>query len=136
VEAYVLPGKIASLSGNIVTTPPAWDIILDFQEQRRKVALWEGRARRPDTDDAEDAVEFSLTLYPDQISLNVPASTPGRAFIAELTAILGPPRLEPTVKCSCSWGQGVMGAMLIVLWDLPTETSLQKLAELRHFLGN
>jgi hypothetical protein len=115
--------------------PPTWNIILDFQEQRRKVALWEGRASRQGTDDAADAVEFSLTLYPDQISLNVPASTPGRAFISDLMAILGPPRLEPTVKCSCSWGDGVMGAMLIVLWDLPPESSSPKLAELRTFLG-
>ena len=66
-------------------------------------------------------MEFSLTLYRDQASLNVPASTQGREFIARLTAILGPPVLEPTIKCSCSWGDGVMGAMLIVLWNLPAD---------------
>jgi hypothetical protein len=98
--------------------PQDWHIAIDNQEHRRKVAIVEGRARRDEPAAADDEVEFSLTFYSDQISLNVPASTRGREFIGRLTAILGPPRLEPTIKCSCSWGQGVMGAMLLVLWDL------------------
>jgi hypothetical protein len=81
-------------------------------------------------------VEFSLTLYANQLSLNIPASTPGREFIARLTAIQGPPRLEPTVKCSCSWGEGVMGAMLIVLWDLPPDLATPRLRDLQTFLGH
>ena len=80
-----------------------WHIAIDNQEQRRKVAMVEGRARR---DDHDDEVEFSLTLYRDQASLNVPASTQGREFIDRLTAILGPPKLPATVKCSCSWEMG------------------------------
>lgn len=111
-----------------------WHIAIDNQEQRRKVAMVEGRARRDDHSGDDDEVEFSLILYSDQVSLNVPASTQGREFIARLTEILGPPRLEPTIKCSCSWGHGVMGAMLIVLWDLPTEPA-SKLQALHAFLG-
>jgi hypothetical protein len=113
-----------------------WQIQLDTQERRRKVAFIEGRARLAGQDpEAAEEAEFSLTLYADQISLNVPAHTLGRQFIARLTEILGPPRLEPTVKCSCSWGQGVMGAMLIVLWDLPADSS-SRLAELHAFLAS
>ena len=66
-----------------------WHIAIDNQEQRRKVAMVEGRARRDDHAEADDEVEFSLTLYRDQASLNVPASTQGREFIARLTEILG-----------------------------------------------
>jgi hypothetical protein len=110
-----------------------WHIAIDNQEQRRKVAMVEGRARRDDF--PGDEVEFSLTLYRDQVSLNVPASTQGREFIARLTAILGPPKLPPTVKCSCSWGDGVMGAMLIVLWDLPADPASSVLPNLHAFLG-
>ena len=110
-----------------------WRIAIDNQEQRRKVAMVEGRARREDH--ADDEVEFSLTLYRDQASLNVPASTQGREFIARLTEILGPPVLSPTIKCSCSWGDGVMGAMLIVLWDLPTDPTSPVLQGLHAFLG-
>jgi hypothetical protein len=110
-----------------------WEIVLDTQEQRRKVAMLEGRARQTGAP-AEDEVEFSVTIFPDQVSLNVPASTPGREFIARLTDLLGPPRLEPTIKCSCSWGQGIMGAMLIVLWDLPAHNPAP-LQDLRAFLG-
>ena len=81
-------------------------------------------------------MEFSLTLYSDQVSLNVPASTQGREFIARLTEILGPPHLAPTIKCSCSWGHGVMGAMLIVLWDLPADPAASpELQGLHAFLG-
>ena len=94
----------------------------------------EGRARR-EQPAGEDEVEFSLTLYRDQASLNVPASTQGRAFIARLTEILGAPRLEPTIKCSCSWGDGVMGAMLLVLWDLPQSPAESSLEALSVFLG-
>jgi hypothetical protein len=112
-----------------------WHIAIDTQEQRRKVAMVEGRARRDDYAPADDEVEFSLTLYRDQASLNVPASTQGRAFIARLTEILGLPRLEPTVKCSCSWGDGVMGAMLIVLWDLPADSTSPVVQNLHAFLG-
>jgi hypothetical protein len=112
-----------------------WHIAIDNQEQRRKVAIVEGRARRDDHANPEDEVEFSLTLYRDQASLNVPASTQGREFIARLTGILGPPRLAPTVKCSCSWGDGVMGAMLIVLWDLPTDPASPVVQSLQAFLG-
>ncbi len=115
---------------------PAWQILLDHQEQRRKVSTIDGRARvRSQVEDAEEA-EFSLTLFADQVSLNVPASTLGREFIARLTDILGPPKLEPTVKCSCSWGQGVMGAMLLVLWNLPPQTASQQLQALCAFLGS
>ncbi len=110
-----------------------WQIVVDAQEQRRKVALVEGRARRTGGD-PENEVEFSLTLFADQISLNVPASTLGQAFIARLTEILGTPKLPPTVKCSCSWGDGVMGAMLIVLWDLPATAAAPVLRELYAFL--
>jgi hypothetical protein len=113
---------------------PEWHIAIDNQEQRRKVAMVEGRARREDHG-GDDEVEFSLTLYRDQASLNVPASTQGREFIARLTAILGPPKLPPTVKCSCSWGDGVMGAMLIVLWDLPADPASPVVPSLHAFLG-
>ncbi len=112
-----------------------WEIVLDTQERRRKVAMLEGRARLADGAEVMEEMEFSLTLYTDQISLNVPASTPGRAFIARLVEILGIPRLEPTIKCSCSWGQGVMGAMLIVLWDLPAAGAAASLQDLYDFLG-
>ncbi len=112
-----------------------WHIAIDNQEQRRKVAMVEGRARREDHAEADGEVEFSLTLYSDQVSLNVPASTQGREFIARLTEILGPPRLTPTVKCSCSWGDGVMGAMLIVLWDLPADPASPVVQGLHAFLG-
>ncbi len=114
--------------------PQDWHVVVDNREERRKVALVEGRARGSNHA-ADDEVEFSLTLYPDQVSLNLPASTQGREFIARLVEILGPPRLEPTVKCSCSWGDGVMGAMLIVLWDLPAEPDSSTLTDLRAFLG-
>ena len=112
-----------------------WHIAIDNQEQRRKVAMVEGRARRDDHPNADDEVEFSLTLYPDQASLNVPASTPGREFIARLTEILGAPVLSPTIKCSCSWGDGVMGAMLIVLWNLPADPASPVVHSLNAFLG-
>ena len=112
-----------------------WHIAIDNQEQRRKVGMVEGRARRDDHAEADGEVEFSLTLYRDQVSLNVPASTQGREFIARLTEILGPPRLTPTVKCSCSWGDGVMGAMLIVLWDLPADPASPVVQDLHTFLG-
>jgi len=115
--------------------PPTWQITIDNQEQRRKVAMVEGRACRNDHPPGDGEVEFSLTLYRDQISLNVPASTQGRAFIASLTEILGAPRLEPTIKCSCSWGDGVMGAMLLVLWDLPQDPDSPPRQNLSTFLG-
>jgi hypothetical protein len=114
--------------------PQEWHIVLDNREERRKVAMMEGRARGGDHAADDGEVEFSLTLYRDQVSLNLPATTQGREFIARLTEILGPPVLPPTVKCSCSWGDGVMGAMLIVLWDLPAEPAA-KLMDLRTFLG-
>ena len=110
-----------------------WEIVLDTQEQRRKVAMLEGRARQAGDPEA-DEVEFSLTIFPDQVSLNVPASTAGREFIGRLEELLGPPKLPPTIKCSCSWGQGIMGAMVIVLWDLPRENAAP-LQDLRAFLG-
>ena len=94
----------------------------------------EGRARLAPGPGEPEEVEFTLTLYADQISLNIPASSPGREFIARLTQILGPPRLEPTVKCSCSWGDGVMGAMYLVLWDLSPDTATQTMQELHTFL--
>jgi hypothetical protein len=112
-----------------------WHIAIDNQEQRRKVGMVEGRARRDDHAEADGEVEFSLTLYRDQASLNVPASTQGREFIVRLTEILGPPRLAPTVKCSCSWGDGVMGAMLLVLWDLPADLASPVVQSLHTFLG-
>ena len=112
-----------------------WHIAIDNQEQRRKVAMVEGRARRDDHA-GDDEVEFSLTLYRDQASLNVPASTQGREFIARLTAILGPPVLDPTIKCSCSWGDGVMGAMLIVLVGPPGRPRLPRGPEPARLPGN
>ena len=57
-----------------------WQIILDHQEQRRKVATMDGRARAAGAPEDADDVEFSLTLFADQVSLNVPASTLGRAI--------------------------------------------------------
>ena len=113
-----------------------WQIILDLQEQRRKVAIIEGQASLAGAPADTEDVPFSLTLYSDQISLNVPATTLGRVFIADLTAILGAPKLEPTVKCSCDWGKGVIGAMLIVLWDLPAQTAASLLRDLHAFLGS
>jgi len=109
-----------------------WEISIDNHESRRKVALMEGRARPAEAPEEEEA-EFSLTFYADQISLNIPASTIGRKFIQRLIEILGPPRMEPTIKCSCSWGDGVMGAMLLVLWDCSKEN--QGLQDLHAFLG-
>jgi hypothetical protein len=110
------------------------EIILDNWEQGRRVSQVEGRAR-PSAGPAEaEEVEFTLTLYADQISLNIPASPGGREFIVRLTELLGPPRLEPTVKCSCSWGDGVMGAMYLVLWDLSPEQGSRTLEDLRAFL--
>ncbi len=115
---------------------PKWQIILDRQEQRRKVAFLEGRARGAGPGGEPEEVEFSLILYADQISLNVAASTLGREWVADLTAILGPPKLPATVKCSCSWGQGVVGAMLLVLWDLPAPNAALLLRNLHAFLGS
>jgi hypothetical protein len=112
-----------------------WHIAIDNQEQRRKVAMLEGHARRDDHPADDGEVEFSLTLYRDQASLNAPASTQGREFIARLTEILGSPKLPPTVKCSCSWGDGVMGAMLLVLWDLPADPASPAIQGLGAFLG-
>jgi hypothetical protein len=113
-----------------------WEIFLDYQDRRRKASLLEGRARLADAPPQAEEVMFSLTLYPDQVSLNVPASTLAREFIADLTAILGPPKLEPTIKCSCDWGNGVMGAMLLVLWNLPAPTAAPLLLGLKAFLGS
>jgi hypothetical protein len=110
------------------------DIILDIWEKGRRVSQVEGRARpAAEAGDAED-VEFTLTLYSDQISLNIPASPGGREFIARLTEVLGAPKMEPTVKCSCSWGDGVMGAMYLVLWELSPDKAGQTLEDLRTFL--
>jgi hypothetical protein len=125
--------KSCQEAGNQV--PQTWQITIDNQEQRRKVAMVEGRASLNDQPPGYGEVEFSLTFYRDQISLNAPASTQGRAFIARLTEILGAPRLEPTVKCSCSWGDGVMGAMLLVLWDLPRDSAAATIQNLSTFLG-
>jgi hypothetical protein len=113
-----------------------WEISLDHQDHRRKASLLEGRARLIGAPADAEEVMFSLTLYSDQVSLNVPASTLAREFIADLTAILGPPKLEPTIKCSCDWGKGITGAMLIVLWDLPAETAATLLHDLHAFLGS
>ncbi len=94
------------------------------------------RARGAGPGGDSEEVEFSLILYADQISLNVAASTLGREWVAALTAILGPPKLPATVKCSCSWGQGVVGAMLLVLWDLPAPDAALLLRNLHAFLGS
>jgi hypothetical protein len=111
------------------------EILLDKWEKGRRVSQVEGRARMSPGQAKNEEVEFTLTLYSDQISLNIPASSGGREFIARLTQILGSPRLEPTVKCSCSWGDGVMGAMYLVLWDLSPETAIQNLQELHTLLA-
>lgn len=110
------------------------EILLDNWDQGRRVSQVEGRARASVGQAAAEEVEFTLTLYADQVSLNIPASAGGREFIARLTEVLGPPKLEPTVKCSCSWGDGVMGAMYLVLWDLSPEKATQTLKDLRTFL--
>ncbi|MFZ5451763.1 MAG: hypothetical protein ACOZF2_07840 [Thermodesulfobacteriota bacterium] len=110
------------------------EIVLDNWEKGRRVSQVEGRARTAAGPAAAEEAEFTLTLYADQISLNIPASAGGREFIARLTEVLGPPKLEPTVKCSCSWGDGVMGAMYLVLWDLSPEKAPQILEELHNFL--
>jgi hypothetical protein len=110
------------------------EILLDNWEKGRRVSQVEGRARPAAGQSEAEEVEFTLTLYADQISLNIPASPGGREFIARLTEILGSPRLEPTVKCSCSWGDGVMGAMYLVLWDLTPEKATQTLEDLHTFL--
>ncbi len=111
------------------------EIHLDNWEKGRRVSLVEGRARIVSGQAEAEEVEFTLTLYPDQISLNIPASSLGRELITHLTRILGSPRLEPTVKCSCSWGDGVMGAMYLMLWDLPPDAATQTLQELHTFFG-
>ena len=111
------------------------EILLDNWDQGRRVSQVEGRARASAGQAEAEEVEFTLTLYADQVSLNIPASPGGREFIARLTEVLGPPRLEPTVKCSCSWGDGVMGAMYLVLWDLSPEQATRTLEDLRTFLG-
>ena len=110
------------------------EILLDKWEKGRRVSQVEGRARMAAGQGEAEEVEFTLTLYADQISLNIPASAGGREFIAGLTQVLGPPRLEPTVKCSCSWGDGVMGAMYLVLWDLTPEKATQTMEDLHTFL--
>jgi len=110
------------------------EIILDNWEKGRRVSQVEGRARTAAGQAEDEEVEFTLTLYADQISLNIPASAGGGEFIARLTEVLGPPKLEPTVKCSCSWGDGVMGAMYLVLWDLAPETAAQTSQAMRSFL--
>jgi hypothetical protein len=110
------------------------DIVLDKWEKGRRVSQVEGRARAAAGPGEAEEVEFTLTLYADQVSLNIPASAGGREFIARLTEVLGPPKMEPTVKCSCSWGDGVMGAMYLVLWDLAPEKAAQTLEDLRTFL--
>lgn len=113
-----------------------WQIFLDYQDRRRKASLLEGRARLADAPADAEEVMFSMTLYPDQVSLNVPASTLAREFITALTAIMGQPKLEPTIKCSCDWGKGIMGAMLLVLWELPAPTAAPLLQDLHAFLGS
>jgi hypothetical protein len=110
------------------------DIVLDNWEQGRRVSQVEGRSRIAGPQGEGEETEFTLTLYPDQISLNIPASPGGREFIARITEVLGPPKMEPTVKCSCSWGDGVMGAMYLVLWDLLPDQAPQTLEALRTFL--
>jgi hypothetical protein len=110
------------------------EIFLDNWEQGRRVSQVEGRAQTVGPQGEEEETEFTLTLYSDQISLNIPASPGGREFIARLTEVLGPPKMEPTVKCSCSWGDGVMGAMYLVLWDLLPDLAAQTLEALRTFL--
>ena len=124
------------MTNRLETMPQKWEISLDHQEQGRKAALVEGRARGAAAPADAEEVPFFLTLYSDQVSLNLPASTQAREFIAELIAILGPPKLEPTVKCSCDWGKGVTGAMLIVLWDLPLPSATALLHDLHAFLGS
>jgi hypothetical protein len=111
-------------------------IQVDRWEARRRVAQVEGRALPPDAPPAAEAMQFTVTTYPDQVSVNVPATAPGRAFLSRLTEILGPPKLEPTIKCSCDWGEGIMGAMLAALWEIPQdEMGAQRVREMEAFLG-
>jgi hypothetical protein len=124
------------MTNRLKAMPQNWEIILDHQEQGRKAAHVEGRARGAAAPAGAEEVPFFLTLYSDQVSLNLPATSQGREFIAALTTILGLPKLEPTVKCSCDWGKGITGAMLIVLWDLPVQTAAALLHDLHAFLGS
>ncbi|RJR41218.1 MAG: hypothetical protein C4567_09790 [Deltaproteobacteria bacterium] len=110
------------------------EIVLDNWEQGRRVSQVEGRALTAGPQGEGEETEFTLTLYSDQISLNIPASPGGREFIAGIAKVLGPPKMEPTVKCSCSWGDGVMGAMYLVLWDLLPDQAAQTLEALRTLL--
>jgi len=110
-------------------------ILVDNWDKGRRVSQVEGRALMAAIGPAgAEELDFTLTLYSDQISLNIPATAGGREFIARLTLILGPPSMEPTVKCSCSWGDGVMGAMYLVLWDLAPASAAQTLEDLHTFL--
>ena len=110
------------------------EILIDKWEKGRRVSQVEGRARAAAGQGEADEVEFTLTLYADQISLNIPATAQGLEFIALLTGVLGTPKMEPTVKCSCSWGDGVMGAMYLVLWEMIPEQAAQTLEDLHAFL--
>jgi hypothetical protein len=111
-----------------------WGIHLEKQERRSRVTFLEGRARPADHPGREEEVPFFFTLFPDQVSLNLPASPLGQDFIARIAKILGPPHLEPTIKCSCAWGEGVFGAATVVMWNL-TDGGPPRLRELHAFLG-
>jgi hypothetical protein len=108
---------------------------LEKQEKKRRVTFVEGHARPGGNPGSKDEVIFFLTLFPDQVSLNLPASTLGQEFISRLTEILGPPSLEPIIKCGCSWGEGVMGAASAVLWNLSQEGGPERIRNLLTFLG-
>ncbi len=113
-----------------------WQIQVNRWEAGRRASQVEGRVLPPGVAPDTEMVEFTVTIYSDQVSVNVPATDPARAFLARITEILGPPRLEPTIKCSCTWGEGIMGAMLVTLWDVPRdEAGALKLQELEAFLG-
>jgi hypothetical protein len=110
-----------------------WKITLDHLENRRKMAVIEGRAQL--VGGREPEFEFMVSLFSDTLTLNLPATQEAQAFIAGFQEILGMPKMEPTIKCSCSWGDGVMGAMQMVMWGLSAADRQPKLTQLSGMLG-
>jgi hypothetical protein len=110
-----------------------WKITLDHLENRRKMAVIEGRAQL--VGGREPEFEFMVSLFFDTLTLNLPATQEAQAFIAGFQKILGQPKMEPTIKCSCSWGDGVMGAMQMVMWGLSAADRQTMLTRLGRMLG-
>lgn len=110
-----------------------WKITIDHLENRRKMAVIEGRAQL--VGGREPEIEFMVSLFSDTLTLNLPATQEAQAFIAGFLEILGIPKTEPTIKCSCSWGDGVMGAMQMVMWGLSAADRQARLTQLGGMLG-